>query len=85
MFPTSNIICYFWNTEKQKQPFLIFNTAQKGPQLSLASCGDFLRKILAAFTKWDKDANGFISKEELKDVFLETDFERPLFTSFDCT
>jgi len=25
-------------------------------------------KILAAFTKWDKDANGFISKEELKDV-----------------
>jgi len=36
-----------------------------------------LRKILAAFTKWDKDGNGFISKEELKDVFLETDFERP--------
>lgn len=25
-------------------------------------------KILAAFTKWDTDANGFISKEELKDV-----------------
>jgi len=25
-------------------------------------------KILAAFTKWDKDGNGFISKEELKDV-----------------
>eukprot|EP00434_Breviolum_minutum_P026026 symbB.v1.2.023005.t1/scaffold2078.1/size90238/4 len=25
-------------------------------------------KILAAFKKWDKDGNGFISKEELKDV-----------------
>lgn len=29
------------------------------------------RKVLEAFKKWDKDGNGFITKDELADVRLD--------------